>query len=71
LLTEAHPSLILEEMMLQELQELDIDETDDDDVMDDAFDQSFTDSEDPCTMQELTVFKVNYVVIACNKKSRS
>ena len=41
LLTEAHPSLILEEMMLQELQELDIDETYDDDDMDDAFEKFF------------------------------
>ncbi len=41
--TEAHPSLILEEMMLQELFELDIDETDDDDDMDDASEQLFTD----------------------------
>ena len=45
--TEAHPSLILEEMMLQELQELDIDEADDDDDMYDAFEQSFTDFDDP------------------------
>ncbi len=50
---------------------MDIDRTDDDDVMDDAFDQSFTNFEDPCTMQELTVSKVNCIVITCHKKSRS
>ena len=37
--TEAHPSLIFEEMMLQELQELDDDDTDDNDDMDDVFEQ--------------------------------
>jgi hypothetical protein len=35
--TEAHPSLILEEMMLQELLELDDNDSDDDDDKDDAF----------------------------------
>jgi hypothetical protein len=35
--TEAHPSLILEEMMLHELLELDGDDSVDDDDMDDAF----------------------------------
>ncbi len=48
LLTEAHPSLIVKEMILQKLQELDIDKTDDDDDdMDDEFEQLFTDFKDP------------------------
>lgn len=41
------PCFLNEDMMLQELQDLDIDETDDDDDMEDTFDQSFTDFEDP------------------------
>ncbi len=36
---EAHPLLIFEEMMLQELQELDDDDTDDNDDMDNVFEQ--------------------------------
>ena len=47
LLTEAHPSLIVKEMILQKLQELDIDKTDDDDDIDDEFEQLFTNFEDP------------------------
>ena len=47
LLMEEHPSLIVEEMILQKLQELDIDKTDDDDDIDDEFEQLFTNFEDP------------------------
>ena len=45
--TEAHPSLILEEMMLHELLELDGDDSVDDDDMDDAFEHWPTESENP------------------------
>ena len=61
--------MLLEEMMLQELQELDIDEADDDDDMGDAFEQSFTDFDDPWKMQEPSLFKVNCDVIAWKEKS--
>jgi hypothetical protein len=45
--TEAHPSLIFEEMMLQELQELDDDDTDDNDGMDDVFERWLSEFKDP------------------------
>ncbi len=44
---EEHPSLIVEEMILQKLQELDIDKTDDDDDINDELEQLFTNFEDP------------------------
>ena len=45
--TEAHPSLMLEEMMLQDLLELDDDNSADDDDMDDDFELWLTESENP------------------------
>ncbi len=45
--TVAHLSLIFEEMMLQELQELDDDNTDDNDNMDDVFEQWLSEFKDP------------------------
>ena len=47
LLTEAHPLLIFEEMMLQELQELDDDDTDDNDNMDDVFERWLSEFKNP------------------------